>query len=98
MDWEDFFSEVKITACDTLFKGQAEVDNSDFALTFTIVRQAPQPTRLSTDREYEYMIRLASKMAEPNVKILITRLTPIDVGLVMLSIAAVLTIGLQIER
>ena len=75
--WEDFYTHMKIKACDQLFPNQPVVDDNSFDMTFSIARHVPIALSLSSAADYAHLLTNASKMKKnPTVKVLLISRAP----------------------
>ena len=75
--WEDFYTHMKIKACDQLFPNQPVVDDNSFDMTFSIACHVPIALSLSSAADYAHLLTNALKMKKnPTVKVLLTSCTP----------------------
>ena len=75
--WEDFYTHMKIKACDQLFPNQPVVDDNSFDMTFSIACHVLIALSLTSAADYAHLLTNPSKIKKnPTVKVSLTSHAP----------------------
>lgn len=72
MSWEDFYAQLKTKICDSLFPGQAVVNDNAYRMMFSVPRHVTNPINLVSAADYAHLLTNASKIkTNPSVKVIV---------------------------